>query len=144
MRRFLRPSRRSDSWRQQVNSSGIAQFLDHGNGETGFLSQLRLLTDEYLERLDRNLVRPSAECDGRLDTLIAEHASKENGTREVGVIACFHALCRSTATRYLISLTELEPARYLRCVTLASQMNPSVVSEAERGQAESLLRLLAQ
>ncbi|KAI9786207.1 MAG: hypothetical protein M1839_007617 [Geoglossum umbratile] len=135
-----------EKWHQRVKESrDVLEFLESGYPRIGSvrLESLKRSTTDYLTGWDTNHLRPSAECDEILDSLIDEHAGREHLARDVAILACLHALSISAATTHLVSLMGIDVGRYLRCITLGSQANPSVVSGEELRSAQSLLQILS-
>jgi hypothetical protein len=147
----FRSSRISDganleNWRRSVEESrNVLGFLISGHPLTGStsLESLRRSTADYLMVWRINHPQSPTECDEILGTLIAEHARAGCQTRDVAILACLYALSNPAAIKHLLSLTDLNVERYLRCITLASQANPHVVSGEDLRSAQSLLQILS-
>lgn len=125
-----------EKWQRVKNFSNVLEFLVEGHTQIGpkDLESLKQSTEDYLMGWEPNLVRPSSECDEILGALIA---SREQLTRDVAIIACLYNLSIPAATIHL------DVERYLRCISLAAQANPAVVSGEELRVAQSLLRILS-
>lgn len=131
-----------EKWQRLKNFSDVLEFLVEGHTQIGskHLELLKQSTEDYLRGWETNLLRPSPECDEILGALIV---SREQLTRDVAILACLYTLSIPTATIHLVSLMDLDIERYLRCITLAAQANPAVVSGEELRVAQSLLRILS-
>lgn len=131
-----------EKWQRVKNFSNVLEFLVEGHTQIGskHLESLKQSTEDYLMGWESNLVRPSPECDEILGVLIA---SREQLTRDVAIIACLYTLSIPAATIHLVSLMDLDVERYLRCISLAAQANPAVVSGEELRVTQSLLRILS-
>lgn len=135
-----------ERWHQAVNSAqDVLEFLMTGHSHLGPIrvESLMASTADYLRRWERNRSQPSTECDKVLGALIDEHTRREQLTRDMAILACLYALSTPAATRHLASLMDLDVERYLRCITLAAQANPSVVPGEELQCARSLLHILS-
>lgn len=135
-----------EKWHQEVQKSrDVLEFLKTGHPpiESIHLESLKRSTAYYLRGWKANHIRPSTECDEVLGALIDEHARRGHVTRDVAILTCLYALSIPAATRHLVSLMDLDVERYLRCITLAGQVNPYVASGEELRSAQSLLRMLS-
>jgi hypothetical protein len=104
---------------------------------------LNRATADYLMAWDPSLVRHSPDCDAILGDLIDSHARLGLSAKEVAIVACLSALSVPAATKHVESLIGLDIERYLRCLSIAGQINSSVVSEEDLRSAQSLLRVLS-
>ncbi|KAI9769803.1 MAG: hypothetical protein M1840_003797 [Geoglossum simile] len=136
-----------ENWSRSVEESrDVLEFLVSGHPRIGStrLESLGRSTADYLTVWRVNHPQPSTECDQILDALIVEHAGAGCLTRDVAILACLYALSIPAAIKHLVSLMDLNVERYLRCITLASQANPNVVSGVELRSAQSLLQILSR
>ncbi|KAK3386607.1 hypothetical protein B0H63DRAFT_138630 [Podospora didyma] len=135
-----------ESWHRQLITSN-AQSCIFGSQpfETFPFGTLRQATDSYIVK--KKLVPNTPDCDSKLVDLVLDHAEKENGVKDIAVLACLHALSRSAGSSVLVSLREEYATvsanpRFLRCLILSHYANPELVPRNECQAAEALMQLL--
>ncbi|KAF8862362.1 hypothetical protein BDZ45DRAFT_200175 [Acephala macrosclerotiorum] len=131
-------------WHEEVKRCrDVLEFLFNGRPpiDAKRARSLSYPTAEYLTAVAPSIVRPSIECDQILIGLLDEHASNDPATLCVAVLACLYDLSLPKATQYLTSLLDLDIDRYLRCLIVAGQIKPGVISPEEL-QAATLLLLI--
>jgi hypothetical protein len=141
-----RTARNAEKWHQDVTKAQDVLdnlMTEYPLIESVHLESLQLPTTDYLRGWNGNQVRSSTECDEILGRLIDEHAKREYLARDVAIFACLYALSIPAATRYLLSLIDLNVKRYLRCIILAGRIKPSVASSEELHSAQALLGILS-
>ena len=130
-------------WHNEIKvASDVLSFLTSGFPLVTpiHIQSLQQATTFYLSGFQRSQTQPLS-WDDILNSLISKHAVLEFPTWDVAVIACLHAISLPAATRHVLSLVNFEPGRYLRCITLAARIHPSVVSHIELQSVECLLQL---
>jgi hypothetical protein len=139
-------SARRENWHREVKKChDILEYLSAGHPviRPQRWESVRRLTADYFTTCEPNIVRPSTESDQILAALIDEHARNEPSTKEIAILTCLLDLSVPTATKYLSSLIDLDVERYLRCITLAGQINPGVMSGEEFRSAQALLLVVS-
>ncbi|KAE8452970.1 hypothetical protein EG329_012157 [Mollisiaceae sp. DMI_Dod_QoI] len=133
-------------WHEEVKRCGdVLEFLFNGRPQIDAkrARSLSRPTAEYLTAVDPSIVRPSTECDLILVGLLDEHSGNDPSTFCVAVLACLYDLSLPKATEHLVSLIELDVDRYLRCISVAGQIKPGVISSEELQSTQLLLLMLS-
>ncbi|KAK0665368.1 hypothetical protein QBC41DRAFT_14759 [Cercophora samala] len=138
MAHFLRSPR--EIWHRQIINTG-ARFQP-GSPQNFPFAALRDATDTFIHK--QGLAQGSPKCDSLLRELVLEHATRENGSERVGLVACLHALSHSVGTTLLVAMREkcLSP-EFLSCLTLGARANPLLINRTDSQVADVLLSLLA-
>ncbi|KAK0737290.1 hypothetical protein B0T21DRAFT_161386 [Apiosordaria backusii] len=142
MAHFLRPPR--EIWHRQIINTGARLHL--GSTQDFPYSAIKDVTDAFVDR--QGLVLGTPKCDSALRELVLEHATREDGSERVGLVACLHALSPSVGTTLLIAmrekcLVEATSPRFLSCLSLGIHANPSLIKTTDCQVANVLLSLLA-
>ncbi|KAK5661326.1 hypothetical protein OQA88_11221 [Cercophora sp. LCS_1] len=141
---FPRNSR--ETWHRQILVSGADKCL---SGERPFrefpFGDLSSATDVYIGK--KKLVPDTHQCDVKLEDLILQHHHRDDGVKDIAVLATLHALSYSAGCAQLVSMREEHSTtgaheRFLKCLIWSSYINGSLIHARERRAAESLMQLL--
>jgi len=132
-------------WYGQVkNSSEVLRYLNNGQTEINstYLDGLKCSTQEYLALTHPDVLPRTPSCDNVLRDLVNDHGVRDPSTRDVAVLFCVFTFQPSAASESLKSLMDMEVGRYLRTVSLASEIDHSLVSGDEGRIIQALLSIV--
>jgi hypothetical protein len=127
----------TDSWHWEVRSSeDILHYLETGGPLT--LTELEYLRQKTAEYLRSNNIK-EANWSSTINNLLQDHAALYRDSRDLAVLATLDALSPRAAIFHLASLTDFGVERYLRCLSIASRINPQIINFNEATVVQSLL-----
>lgn len=133
-------------WHRQLGQfTDVSQYLETGSPLIWAhrLESLTQITSVHLGKYGVSASQLANQYDEILDVLIRENSEGDSLIRDVAILSCLGALSMTEVVRHLLSLRNLDEARYFRLLVLAGRIRPDAISSEEKAITGTLLRILS-